>query len=160
MPDQTPPAGKRDSLESGGSRPGTSRTSTLACRLVILPQYTPREYRHEEALQEKGAVDILGLDRAGCRLPPIFGRPLLPWVAEEAVRLTAVGAALFVAVNLEYATYLGRAYVSFRRSAAYGDPMNDADLLTARVISWASALLAIRDFAGSGKPGAGARRWQ
>jgi hypothetical protein len=53
--------------------------------------------------------------------------------------------AAIVMVNATFAaTLLDRPYVSFRRSKRIGDPSNDAELLTTRVLSWGSAALAFK----------------
>ena len=53
---------------------------------------------------------------------------------------------MFVAANCMYVPYLlHRPYVSLRRSGRMGDPLNDAELLTIRAMSWAAAILTIRE---------------
>lgn len=58
---------------------------------------------------------------------------------------TAMRCAAIVMVNATFTTtLLDRPYVSFRRSKRIGDPSNDAELLTTRVLSWGSAALAFK----------------
>ncbi|GMI37144.1 hypothetical protein TeGR_g14787, partial [Tetraparma gracilis] len=107
-------------------------------------QYTPAGLRQEEhavARKLKWIVAIKLIEVAELMAYTSFvDNPdkLLP-VA------TAMRCAAIVMVNATFAaTLLDRPYVSFRRSKRIGDPSNDAELLTTRVLSWGSAALAFK----------------
>jgi hypothetical protein len=106
-------------------------------------QYTPAEFQHEEKVVWRKIVSVMGIIvlefianglAAGSCTSEIF------FFSQAAFN------AVFVAANLVYVPHLlRRPYVSLRKSGRMGDPLNDAELLTIRTMSWAAAILALRE---------------
>ena len=106
-------------------------------------QYTPCEYQHEEKVVWRKIVSVVGIivmhffatgmAEGGCQ-------------AEVFEYSQASIQAVFVGANFIYVPHLlRRPYVSLRKSGRMGDPLNDAELLTTRTMSWAAAILTIRE---------------
>ena len=112
-------------------------------------QYTPRDYHHEEKTTTKKIVWIACTKAVQC---VATGLPFTRYISDDANQsfgnsmLTATSSCLLICINLWYSRrLLRRPYVSHRPSKQIGDPMNDAEILTTRAISWSLALLTLRD---------------
>jgi hypothetical protein len=107
-------------------------------------QYAPSGVFHEEhAVMRKVQWTVL------IKIVAVAEFMAYASVAREPYNMPAVGTALrcaaVVLVNVNFVSaLLSRPYISSRRSKRVGDPTNDAELLTARTLSWSSAILALK----------------
>ena len=68
----------------------------------------------------------------------------LPQAHDVTVACAGLQSTLFIWLNVWYISHLvKRPYISGRNSQTFGDPLNDADMLTTRVFVWSSTLLAL-----------------
>ncbi|GMI18616.1 hypothetical protein TrLO_g13444 [Triparma laevis f. longispina] len=106
-------------------------------------QYTPQMYNHEETQVLKKIIWVFATKAVQ------FAAVLLAnnkYLVNLACVRTAASSTFLVATNLWHMRFLlQRPYASHGPSSKFGDPMNEAELLTTRTISLAAALLSLRD---------------
>ncbi|GMH82663.1 hypothetical protein TL16_g09335 [Triparma laevis f. inornata] len=106
-------------------------------------QYTPQMYNREETQVLKNIFWVFATKAVQFVAVVLSDNDYLLNLA--CVR-TAASSTVLVATNLWYMRLLlKRPYASHRPSSKFGDPMNEAELLTTRTISLAAALLSLRD---------------